>query len=125
MVFWIAEAIKKGEGCLAFIDLDNLKKTNDILGHLAGDYAIKYVGEIIRKHSENKKENYKTSRAYSGTEAILFLKLLPIRMLKDEEGNMTHAEFDIENYRAGPYDYVRISLIDKDGNRAWTNPIFL
>ena len=49
----IAEAIKKGRGCLAFIDLDNLKKTNDIMGHLAGDHAIKYVGEILRKHSDN------------------------------------------------------------------------
>ncbi len=49
----IAEAIKKGNGCLAYIDLDNLKKTNDVMGHLAGDHTIKYVGEILKKHSEN------------------------------------------------------------------------
>lgn len=49
----------------------------------------------------------------------------PIRVVEDQEGNITHAEFDIENFWAGPYDYVRISVTDKDGNRAWTNPIFL
>ena len=49
----------------------------------------------------------------------------PNRMLQDEEGNMTYAEFDIANYWAGPYDYVRITIEDKEGKRAWTNPIFL
>lgn len=39
-------------------------------------------------------------------------------------GDLTHAEFDIENYWAGPYDYVRISITDKDGNKACPNPIF-
>ena len=49
----------------------------------------------------------------------------PNRVTTDENGNITHAEFDIENYWAGPYDYVRISIVDKDGKKAWTNPIFL
>lgn len=48
----ISEAIKKSDGCLAFIDLDNLKKTNDIMGHLAGDYAIKSVGDVLRKYAD-------------------------------------------------------------------------
>ena len=49
----------------------------------------------------------------------------PIRSVDQTDGNMTHAEFDIANFWAGPYDYVRISITDKDGNKAWTNPIFL
>ncbi len=49
----------------------------------------------------------------------------PVRYEIDDEGNLTHAEFDIENYWAGPYDYVRISITGKDGKKAWTNPIFL
>lgn len=49
----------------------------------------------------------------------------PTLMIKDPEGNITHAEFDIESHWAGPYDYVRISLVDCDGKKAWTNPIFL
>ncbi|MBE6727848.1 MAG: hypothetical protein E7562_04280 [Ruminococcaceae bacterium] len=49
----------------------------------------------------------------------------PNRVTVDEEGNITHAEFDIENYWAGAYDYVRISIVDKEGKKAWTNPIFL
>ena len=49
----------------------------------------------------------------------------PDRILVDEDGNLTRAEFDIENFWAGPYDYVRISITDKDGKKAWTNPIFL
>lgn len=49
----------------------------------------------------------------------------PTRIENDEDGNLTHAEFDIEKFWAGPYDYVRMSVIDKDGKKAWTNPIFL
>ena len=49
----IAEALKETSGCLAFVDLDNLKKTNDIMGHLAGDYAIKGVGEVLLSFDEN------------------------------------------------------------------------
>lgn len=49
----IIEALQESSGCLAFIDLDNLKKTNDIMGHLAGDYAIKGVGEVLLSFDEN------------------------------------------------------------------------
>ena len=36
---------------------------------------------------------------------------------------LTRAEFDAADKR-GPYRYWRISVVDKDGKRAWTNPIF-
>lgn len=49
----IIAALKEAPGCLAFVDLDNLKKTNDIMGHLAGDYAIKSVGEVLAAFEEN------------------------------------------------------------------------
>lgn len=49
----------------------------------------------------------------------------PNRVLIDKDGNTTHAEFDIENFWAGAYEYVRISIVDKNGKKAWTNPIFL
>ena len=48
----------------------------------------------------------------------------PTKIRCDADGNMTHAEFKLGTW-AGPYKYVRMSVIDKDGNTAWTNPIFL
>ena len=47
----------------------------------------------------------------------------PTRIVRSEEG-ITHAEFSLEGW-PGPYDYARITIIDKDGKYAWTNPIFL
>lgn len=49
----IEQAMKEKPGCLAFVDLDNLKRTNDTMGHLAGDYALKTVGEVLTAHSKD------------------------------------------------------------------------
>ena len=49
----------------------------------------------------------------------------PTMLIKDPEGKITHAEFNIGGHWAGPYDYARISLVDAEGKHAWTNPIFL
>ena len=35
-----------------FIDLDNLKQTNDSMGHLAGDYVLKTLGSILLNYGE-------------------------------------------------------------------------
>jgi len=49
----ISQAMQEMSGCLAFIDLDNLKKTNDTMGHLAGDYALMTLGEILLENNRN------------------------------------------------------------------------
>ena len=47
-----AEAVRTRPGCLVFVDLDNLKMTNDSMGHLAGDYVLKNLGTILLKYGD-------------------------------------------------------------------------
>lgn len=48
----------------------------------------------------------------------------PTRMVKSADGTLTRAEFDLKHW-CGPFAYIRITVVDKDGKKAWTNPIFL
>lgn len=46
----------------------------------------------------------------------------PSRKISVRDGELlTHAELDLKNN----YKYIRASIVDEQGNRAWTNPIFL
>lgn len=48
----------------------------------------------------------------------------PTKIIKSENGDLTRAEFSLKDW-TGQYSYARICIIDKDGNKAFTNPIFL
>ena len=43
----IAQLMQEHSGCLVFLDMDNLKKINDLFGHKAGDRALKLLGNLI------------------------------------------------------------------------------
>ena len=47
----IAEFMKDHSGCLVFLDMDNLKKINDIHGHKAGDRALKNLGTLLSRYT--------------------------------------------------------------------------
>ena len=50
----------------------------------------------------------------------------PTKLVKDAEGKLTHAEFVLPQGEANrAYDYIRMTVVDKEGKYAWTNPIFL
>ncbi len=53
---------------------------------------------------------------------INFISLgYPHQMTRDENGLVTHAAFKVPEY----FSYIRATMVDENGKRAWTNPIFL
>ena len=48
-----AQFMQQYSGCLIFIDMDNLKKINDIHGHKAGDRTLKVLGTLLTESSQN------------------------------------------------------------------------
>lgn len=48
----IAQLMQQHRGCLVFMDMDNLKKINDIYGHKAGDRALKLLGNILKNDED-------------------------------------------------------------------------
>ena len=57
------------EFSILFLDLDDFKKVNDIMGHLAGDYVLKIVANLIIRE---KREEDVVAR-YGGEELVVIL----------------------------------------------------
>jgi len=50
----------------------------------------------------------------------------PNRIVRSEDGTLTRAEFSLLDKNGNPnYKYIRASVVDSEGKKAWTNPIFL
>lgn len=58
------------EHCLVFVDLDNLKETNDTYGHLEGDYFIRTVAQILL----GSVRHYDIVSRYGGDEFFIFFR---------------------------------------------------
>lgn len=63
-----AEFMQTHDGCLVFLDMDNLKKINDIHGHKAGDRALKCLGKLLQKRADQG-----ISCRLGGDEFLMFL----------------------------------------------------
>ena len=48
----IAESLRSGSGCFIMMDLDNFKQVNETYGHLAGDYVLKLIADVLKDVSE-------------------------------------------------------------------------
>ncbi|MBE5890380.1 MAG: diguanylate cyclase [Lachnospiraceae bacterium] len=65
----IEKAIAKTSGYLAFMDVDNLKRINDTIGHEAGDRVLKLIGDILLANASNA-----LACRMGGDEFLLFFK---------------------------------------------------
>lgn len=81
----IAERMQVQNGCLAFLDMDNLKKINDIYGHRAGDKALKLLGDTITTYAKDA-----ISCRLGGDEFLLFLP----DVTKEEASDLTGSILD-------------------------------
>ncbi|MCM1388688.1 MAG: diguanylate cyclase [Bacillus sp. (in: Bacteria)] len=48
----ITESLRNGSGCFMLIDLDNFRQVNETYGHLAGDYVLKWIADLLKDLSE-------------------------------------------------------------------------
>ena len=48
-----AQFIQQDNGYLVFLDMDNLKKMNDLYGHKAGDRALKLLGSLRMEYAQH------------------------------------------------------------------------
>lgn len=98
----ITELMKKTGGCLVFADLDNLKRTNDTMGHLAGDYALMTVGEVLAEHAENA-----VVMRLGGDEFVLFMS----NVTKEEAIQRIEMIFESFSQRKNQSAYLSVSAL--------------
>lgn len=109
--------------CKGYVVVNAKKDINSILAALEkGEFYSSCGPEIYDFYVDGDK-------AYLDCSPVKKIRLQsdmhPNRIVTDENGNLTHAEFNLTIKWMGPYTYVRMSIVDAEGRKAWTNPIFL
>lgn len=110
------------EHCLGWVMVNAENKVSSILEALEkGAFYSSCGPEIYNFYVENE-------TAYIDCSPVASVRLhsagYPTVVTRDSNGNMTHADFPLMKPWKTTYRYVRMSVIDKEGRRAWTNPIF-
>jgi diguanylate cyclase (GGDEF)-like protein len=88
---------------IAFIDIDDLKATNDSLGHIEGDVLLRSVATIIRDTLARKDIICR----YGGDE---FLAALPGACMEDIQGIKNRLEAAISNYNEHSLNRYQINV---------------
>lgn len=66
----MAQSMRARSGCMIFMDMDNLKKINDVYGHSMGDKALRLLGDLILSHIA---EDNGIACRLGGDEFLIFL----------------------------------------------------
>ena len=107
----IAQIMQEKSGCLAFVDMDNLKRINDIYGHKAGDRALKLLGKLLSAVDKDA-----VACRFGGDEFILFLP----DMEKDQVTQKMEKLF--ETFRSSKEDDVEIRCASLSAGLCMTEP---
>lgn len=68
-------------------------------------------------------ENYAYIKTSPCKKILFHCDKHPTKKIQSTQAPLTEAVFDLNADR--PYSYIRVSVEDENGNKAWTNPIFL
>lgn len=107
----IAQLMQEKPGCLAFVDMDNLKRINDIYGHKAGDRALKLLGKLIGAVDKDA-----VACRFGGDEFILFLPDVE----KDQMAKKIEKLF--KSFRNSKKNDVEIRCASLSAGLCMTNP---
>ncbi|MTW11074.1 diguanylate cyclase [Pseudoduganella eburnea] len=77
--------------CIAVLDLDDFKKLNDTLGHIAGDNALKHLVKVV-------KETLRSMDVIARFGGEEFLILLPETTLEAAEATMTRLQRELTRH---------------------------
>ena len=98
-------------------------ETEQIVEYTASGFYYEYINENFT--TDKTRYVLENGKIYFDCEPCKEIRFIsdchPTRIFRNEDGQITHAEADIdpENYK-----YIRAYVIDNDGKQAWTNPIF-
>ena len=91
----IARVMKDENGCLVFMDVDNLKRINDTYGHEAGDRILHIMGDTLTENSADS-----ICCRLGGDEFLLFMRSVSAKEAGERMSNIIR-DFE-ENKRDDP-----------------------
>ena len=114
---------KMSQHCNGWVMVNAEKDINSILAALEnGEFYSSCGPEIYDFYVEDGKAIIECSPV---VKARIHADGHPTRIHRAENGVATRFEFNVGTSWKGEYPYVRMSVVDEQGRKAWTNPIYL